>query len=162
MAADPNPPDEDAALRWEGDEQSRPVLPAGWAAKGKGAETVATADSAVDPTHAIAAADLAEADPEPMGNATLIGLGMLGGVYLLFVIGWIIGGFRLQGKSQSLVTDAMFQGSFWLAVLAPIIWFGTVFLLTRGKAAWLRIVWLVAGFILLVPWPFIMTGAVGA
>ena len=96
-----------------------------------------------------------------MGNATLITLGVLGGFYLLFTIGWIIGGFRLQGRAEYLVTDVMFQGSFWLAVLAPALWFGTVFLLTRGSAGWVRIVWLVAGAILLVPWPFIMVGAVG-
>ena len=55
----------------------------------------------------------------------------------------------------------MFQGSFWLAVLAPALWFGTVFLLTRRSAGWVRVVWLVAGAILLVPWPFITVGAVG-
>ena len=49
---------------------------------------------------------------------------------------------RLQGRAHYLVTDIMFQGSFWLAVLAPALWFGTVFLLTR-LGVWVRIVWLV-------------------
>ena len=38
-----------------------------------------------------------------------------------------------------LVTDVMYQGSFWLAVLAPALWFGTVFLLTRHSEPWVRI-----------------------
>ena len=62
---------------------------------------------------------------EPMGNATLITLGILGGVYLIYAIGWVIGGLRLQGRAEYLVTDVMYQGSFWLAVLAPLLWFGT-------------------------------------
>ena len=39
----------------------------------------------------------------------------------------------------------MYQGSLWLAVLAPLLWFATVFLLTRRSQPWVRFVWLVAG-----------------
>ena len=159
MVPHPDTPDDEDALRWDGDDEPRATLPAGWVAKGKGADLVVGAEESKED----AAADVAGDDePVPPGNATLIGLGMLGGVYLLYTIGWIVGGFRLQGQSQSLVTDAMFQASFWLAVAAPVIWFGTTFLLTRGRAPWLRFVWLAAGAVLLVPWPFVMTGAVGA
>ena len=98
---------------------------------------------------------------KPMSSATLITIGVLGGFAALYTVGWIVGGFRLQGSADYLVADVMFQGSFWLAVLAPALWFGTVFLLTRASATWVRIVWLVAGALLLVPWPFIMIGAVG-
>jgi hypothetical protein len=98
---------------------------------------------------------------EPMGNATLITLGILGGVYLIYAIGWVIGGLRLQGRAEYLVTDVMYQGSFWLAVLAPLLWFGTVFLLTRHTKPWVRFAWLIAGVALLLPWPFVMIGAVG-
>ena len=56
----------------------------------------------------------------------------------------------------------MYQGSFWLAVLAPILWFATVFLLTTRSKPWVRFAWLIAGVaLLLVPWPFILIGAVG-
>nr|WP_274638175.1 DNA polymerase III subunit gamma/tau [Microbacterium bovistercoris] len=164
MATGPDHLDDDEALRWDGDESSRPVLPPGWKAKGRGADAVGTPDdpdATTGVSHALDAADEAEADAPPMGNATLIGLGVLGGVYALYVVGWIIGGLRLQGTSQSLLADAMFQGSRWLAVLAPIIWFATVFALTRARATWLRFAWLAAGAVLLVPWPFIMTGMVG-
>lgn len=128
-------------------------LPDGFTAVGKGSE-------ALDHPAAVVVAGTAVAR-EPMGNVALVTIGILGGFYLLFTIGWAVGGFRLQGRVQSLVADVMFQGSFWLAVLAPALWFGTVFLLTRHSAGWVRIVWLVAGAILLVPWPFIMVGAIG-
>ena len=88
-------------------------------------------------------------------------LGILGGVYLLYILGWIFGGLRLQGQAQYLVTDVMFQGSLWLAILAPALWFATAFLLTRHARPWLRFVWLIAGVVLLIPWPFILVGVIG-
>ncbi len=154
---------DDDALTWDGDDDptldtgapaspTAPTLPDGYTAVGKDADTVALAGEDV----------VAVSEPRaPMSNAVLIVLGILGGFYLIFTVGWVIGGLRLQGAAQYLVTDVMFQGSFWLAVLAPALWFGTVLFLTRGSAAWVRILWLVAGAILLVPWPFIMVGAIG-
>jgi hypothetical protein len=168
---------DDDALSWEGDddptldvgdrlpaEAAAPApepatLPDGWSAVGKGSETVPT-DEPAEPT-ASDAEEPKTGGREPMGNVALVTVGILGGVYLLFTIGWLIGGFRLQGRAQYLVADVMFQGSFWLAVVAPVLWFGTVLLLTRRSSTWVRIVWLIAGAILLVPWPFIMVGAVG-
>ncbi|MFD4957237.1 DNA polymerase III subunit gamma/tau [Microbacterium sp. NPDC058389] len=140
---DPADADVDAAAGAE--------LPDGFTAVGKGSETVGAA----------AAPDMARADRGPMGNGELIGVGVLGGVYALFAIGWIIGGLRLQDWRPFLVSDAMYQGSLWLAVLAPVLWFATVFLLTRASRAWVRFAWLAAGVVLLVPWPFVLIGAVG-
>jgi hypothetical protein len=131
-----------------------PALPDGFTALGKGSDEVGRVDSEGEVTH--------PADRRPMGNGMLIALGVFGGVYLLYAIGWLIGGLRLQGGAAYLVTDVMFQGSLWLAVLAPVLWFATVYLLTRSARAWVRIVWLLGGAALLVPWPFIMTGAVGS
>ena len=100
-------------------------------------------------------------DRHPVGSGTLIALGVFGGVYLLYAIGWLIGGLRLQGQAAYLVADVMFQGSLWLAVLAPVLWFATVMLLARAARGWVRIVWLAAGVVLLLPWPFVLIGAVG-
>ena len=129
------------------------ALPAGFTAVGKGSDEVGRirADGSVS----------MPGEREPMGNATLITLGILGGVYLIYAIGWVIGGLRLQGRAEYLVTDVMYQGSFWLAVLAPLLWFGTVLLLTRHTKPWVRFAWLIAGVALLLPWPFVMIGAVG-
>ncbi len=143
----------------------------GFTAVGKGADRVISETEAAEAAEA-ARAEAARAGAErvdaaaaarstPMGNAALIAVGVLGGVYLLYVIGWIVGGLRLQGKAQYLVADVMFQGSFWLAVLAPVLWFATVFLLTRTTRPWVRFAWLIGGAILLVPWPFVMIGGIG-
>lgn len=135
-------------------------LPEGFTAVGPGSERVT----------ASAPADVDEA-PAGMGNVTLVALGVLGGVYLLYSIGWIIGGLRLQSVAAFLVANDGQAPVTWaagnvvalvLAVLAPVIWFVTVIVLTRASAAWMRWVFLVLGVILLVPWPFIMVGAIGA
>ncbi|QKJ19223.1 DNA polymerase III subunit gamma/tau [Microbacterium hominis] len=134
-----------------------PGLPAGYTAVGKGSAPVPAVPSAD------AAADGGEAGGQSasIGNAALVALGVLGGIYGLFTLGWIFGGLRLQGVAQYLVADVMFQGSFWLAVLAPALWFATTWLLTATSRAWVRFVWLAAGAVLLLPWPFVMIGAVG-
>lgn len=141
------------------------ALPEGYTAVGKGSEAVASANARAEASVAaeVAAEEGVEAaDQRPsLGNGALVGLGVLGGVYLLYAIGWLIGGLRLQGRAQYLVFDVMYQGSLWLAVLAPLLWFGTTFLLTRGSRAWVRFVWLAAGVVLLLPWPFVMIGAIG-
>lgn len=127
-------------------------LPDGFAAVGRGSDGEGQV-AAIEPE--------AAAEHHPMGNATLVTLGVIGGVYLLFALGWFIGGTRLQGMAQFLVTDVVFQISLWLAICAPVVWFGTVLVVTQRRAAWLRLAWLAAGLILLVPWPFIAVGAMG-
>ncbi|MFK4834466.1 DNA polymerase III subunit gamma/tau [Microbacterium sp. ZW T2_14] len=166
-AAEPEPePTADAAS--EAPAQA-PALPKGYTAVGKGSETVAAGSAAdaasVDDSSADreSSADAATPAPEArsLGNGTLVALGVLGGVYALYAIGWLIGGLRLQGRAQYLVLDVMYQGSLWLAVLAPVLWFATTFLLTRRSRAWVRFVWLAVGVIVLLPWPFVMIGAIG-
>jgi hypothetical protein len=157
---------DDDALAWDGDDdptldagaKTNPdaapaALPKGFSAVGRGSEEVGRIreDGTV----------VMPGERVPMGNAMLITVGIIGGVYLLYVIGWIIGGLRLQGRAAYLVTDVMYQGSFWLAVLAPVLWFATVFLLTAHAKPWVRVAWLVAGMALLLPWPFVLIGAVG-
>lgn len=131
-----------------------PSLPEGWNAVGRGSETV------IDET-AVESAPVPHAVASGTTNVALIATGVLAGVYLLYAIGWLIGGLRLQGRAMYLVTDVMYQGSLWLAALAPVVWFATVLFTTRRSHPWVRYVWLAAGAVLLVPWPFIMIGAVG-
>ncbi|SBS70508.1 DNA polymerase III subunit gamma/tau [uncultured Microbacterium sp.] len=156
---------DDDALSWQGDDdptldvgsspaEERPALPGGYQAVGRGSAEVGRieADGTVTPAGA----------PAPLGNAMLITFGILGGVYLLYTIGWIIGALRLDTVAPMLiVSPAAYVPAFWLAVLAPALWFGVTLWLTRRSAAWVRIVWLIGGAVLLIPWPFIMIGAVG-
>lgn len=172
--------DDDAALSWDGDddptldagtgahapESAVPEpLPEGYTAVGKGSGAYAdrsdggTGGDADDTAGAGAPASIDE--PEPIGNTALVALGVLGGVYLLYTIGWIIGGLRLHDVAVFLVSPAAYVPAFALAVLAPAIWFTTTYVLTRASKTWLRFLWLAAGAVLLVPWPFIMVGAFG-
>jgi len=138
------------------------ALPKGYTAVGRGSDAVGGGETpvAASATGTSAVGETA-AGRHPMGNGALIALGVLGGVYAIYTIGWLIGGLRLQGRAQYLVFDVMYQGSLWLAVLAPLLWFATTFLLTRRSRAWVRFAWLAAGVVLLLPWPFVMIGAIG-
>ena len=137
-AATPAQKDEPAA--------DAPILPDGYTAVGKGADTVRAQTD----------------EPAPaVGNVALLVIGVLGGIYLLSTIGWVVGGLRLKGAADYLVAPAAYQVSLWLAVAAPAIWFMTVLWLTAHSRSWVRFAWLVGGAALLLPWPFIMMGAVG-
>ena len=129
---------------------AEPALPEGFTAVGKGSERVGVveSDGTVRPA----------GSPTPMGNVELVSLGVLGGVYLLLAIGWWIGGSRLQLIARVFLEPIGFTASWIIAVLAAPIWFVTVFLLTRGRPAWVRVLLLVVGAIVLLPWPFLMTG----
>lgn len=167
---------DDDALLWDGDDDptldvgaavpadpapERAPLPAGFTAVGKGADTPSTPG-------AKPAADPAPADA-PLGSAALISMGVIGGIFLLYSIGWIIGGLRVTSVSGFLVSPTgaapvTWTGGnlvgVWLAAAAPAIWFVTVVVLTRASRAWVRWVWLAAGVVLLVPWPLLMSGGV--
>ncbi|GAA5149468.1 hypothetical protein GCM10025768_12740 [Microbacterium pseudoresistens] len=146
--------DPEDALRWEGDESgaSAPSLPTGWTAVGKGADEVPT-------EHDGASSDDRD---RPLGNGALLSVGIIGGVFLLYTVGWVIGAMNLRPSARFLVSDEMYLPWFWISVAAPALWFLAAWVLTRGRAPWQRILWLVAGVVLLVPWPFVMTGVMGA
>lgn len=167
---------DDDALWWDGDDdptltssasarRSDPAttLPPGYRAVGRGSEAGPRSTPAPD--------DGTDAEPA-LGNVAFVALGVLGGVYLLFSIGWLIGGLRLQAVAEFLVSSGGAGAPpTWafgnaallvLAVAAPPIWFATTLYLTRGGRPWVRWAVLAAGVVLLVPWPFVMVGAVGA
>lgn len=164
---------DDDALSWDGDDDptlavgqgadaAPAALPDGFTAVGRGSETVGRESETLPAASAASVVADADEPARAMGNATLITLGVLGGIYFLYALGWVVGGLRLQGRAAYLVTDVMFQGSLWLAVLAAPLWFGTVWLLTRTSRAWVRFVWLFGGVAVLLPWPFVLIGAVGS
>ncbi|WP_249186324.1 hypothetical protein [Microbacterium paraoxydans] len=122
-------------------------------------ESAGTAGRAATPS-AVAVED--DDAPAGLSNAMLLLVGVVGGIYLLYSIGWIVGGLRLQPLASFLVADAMFLPWFVLAIAAPALWFLATWVLTRGRAAWVRVVLLLAGVVLLVPWPFVTVGVVGS
>lgn len=151
--------DSDDALSWDGDESTTSkdaALPRGWNAVGKGSGEVGRVEEDGSASPAV------DAEPAGLSTAMLLVLGVVGGVYLLYTIGWVVGGLRLQPLASFLVDDAMFLPWFVLAIAAPALWFLASWVLTRGRAAWIRVAVLLAGVVILVPWPIVTVGVIGS
>jgi hypothetical protein len=115
-----------------------------------------------DATH-VEAPDAVQKNPEmsptaaPATSSTLLVVyGIFGGAYLLYVVGWIIAVQRDTYTQASLLAEIMYQFGEFLAIASPAIWLGAVLVLTRGGRVLTRVLWLLAGLLLLAPWPFIL------
>lgn len=148
--------DDEDALSWEGDDD--PTLDA--AASRDPEPTAAPAPEADAPEPADE--ETTEEAPAGLGNVALIAYGVLGGLYALWTVGWILGTSRLRDwVEQAGSADVMFTATSWLAILAPALWFAAVLAVTRGKRQVVRFLWLGIGAVLLIPWPFLTVGIVG-
>ena len=94
--------------------------------------------------------------PAPMGSVALVILGILGGVYLLYTVGWITSANRNIAVPIGALDILMAQLREYLSIAAPALWFGTTLLLTRGSKTILRVLWLLLGVIVLLPLPFVL------
>jgi hypothetical protein len=165
-------PDDDA-LSWAGDDD--PTLSASPAASAPGADA---AESALAPGWKVVGEpgtvsdgeqlDGVAVDDEALGadaaaasSAALIVLGVLGGVYLLYTVGWVITAGRVPNGSADIVGGFMFDLGLWLAALAPALWFALTLWLTTAASRW-RAFWLILGVVVLIPLPFIAGVGVGA
>ncbi|GAB3120952.1 DNA polymerase III subunit gamma/tau [Glaciibacter psychrotolerans] len=160
------------ALSWAGDDDptlapgpsDSAELPEGWTVVGPAtAQTAQTAQTThTQPVAAqsaerpqVAAEDSdARAGSQIGSSIALVGLGVLGGIYLLYTIGWFVGVSRIRNPLADPVGEFMFTLGTWLAVAAAPLWFGATFWLTIDRRR-VRILWLVIGVVLLVPIPFI-------
>lgn len=135
--------EDDKALSWDGDDDvTTPSAPR------KKTTSVATADSA-DTTKTASS-----------GSFLLISYGILGGIYLIYTIGWVVG--VVKDNRQELpyfLTELMFQVGEYLAIASPLLWFGTVLVLTRNRKPIVRLLALVVGVFIVIPWPFFLLGA---
>lgn len=103
----------------------------------------------------LAAAEKASAQ---LSSAALITLGILGGVYLLFTIGWGIVVARTTVTFfplDSLFLEICFRIGQFLSIAAAPLWFVSTLLLTQKRTWRSRLGWLLLGVFVLVPWPFI-------
>jgi hypothetical protein len=139
---------DDDALRWEGDED--PTLAPGWKAVGKAVPLEG------QPTAPESGGEQTNATKQP-GSAELVILGVLGGVYLLYAIGWLITATAAPPQLADPVAQFMYSLGRWLAVAAPALWFATVLWLAAERRR-ARLLWLIAGAVLLVPVPFLLRG----
>ena len=90
----------------------------------------------------------------------LISYGILVGVYLLYTVGWIVTMVTDNRKPfAGAVTEVMYQAGEYLAIASPAVWFLTVLALTRRSKPIVRLLLLVLGVFLLIPWPFVLLGA---
>lgn len=118
----------------------------------------AGAASAVEPELAVApdAEPVATAEREQMSSAMLVTLGIFGGVFLLYSVGWLISAFRPDAAVPSdTVGQFMFNLGQALAVAAGPVWMAATLWLTRGSKPYVRIAMLAAGVVLVLPWPFL-------
>ena len=143
---------DDDSLSWGGDVDDPSYLDG---------STTASADAADADD---ADADAAEVETEApatsaVGSAMLVTYGILGGVYLLYSIGWIVSVQRDTFTASNVFFEIMHQLGEFLAIAAPPVWFGLTFLLTPGRRPLVRLGWLVAGVLLLAPLPFILSGS---
>ncbi|MFK4728263.1 DNA polymerase III subunit gamma/tau [Agromyces mediolanus] len=173
-----HPESDDEALSWAGDDDA--TLAPGWKRVGRAttapdtqgaadAPTAADASTAPDASTEVTAAtvdgDASGSSEAPdgadragqTGSVELVVLGILGGVYLLYAVGWLIVATTPPPELTDPVATFMYALGRWFAVLAPALWFGvTLWLCAERHRA--RLLWLVAGAILLVPIPFLLRG----
>ena len=157
--------DSDDALSWDGDEGATPRDTAPRKARptaGRAAEPAAPATASEPEAADVDSAEAPDDERPGLSTAMLLVLGVVGGIYLLYSVGWVVGGLRLKPLANLIVADAMYLPWFVLAIAAPGLWFLAVWVLTRGKAAWTRVGLLLVGVVLLVPWPFVTVGVVGS
>jgi hypothetical protein len=142
--------DDEDALRWAGENDpshvETPVPPR------VAARQARLAGSAKIESDSTAEAVL----PVVASSAFLISLGILGGVYLLYTVGWIISLQRFYYAATNALDQGAFEAQQYLAIAAPIVWFASVIWFTRHHAPVSRLVWLLVGAVLLVPWSFVM------
>lgn len=108
-----------------------------------------------------ASASDADDESQGIGTVALLGLGILGGIYLLYTVGWALGGAGMLSKAAFMMPAPMYQASMWIAVAAPALWFAAALVLTRESKSWVRFSALIVGALLLVPWPFVVAGGGG-
>lgn len=143
-------PEEDA-LSWAGDDDR---LTTG---SPQSAKRDASGASSVKKPRTKAPQEAAETAELPAGlsSAALIGFGIFAGIYLLYSVAWLITALRNPTQIADALGNAMFQFGLWLSVAAPAIWFGAVLYLAKDKKVSTRLLYLLLGVAILIPWPYV-------
>jgi hypothetical protein len=151
--------DDDDALSWAGDESPEPrTVRDGRTPRRRAQEetsgAAARSDGPVSDDHV----DPRAADAGQLGSVALVLLGLLGGVHLLYAVGWatVLAPLQAVFGPTDVLGAAMFSLGLVFAAAAPIVWFLASFWFTRSRPVWQRIAALIAGAVLLVPWPLVV------
>ena len=160
--------DDDPTLQDGGPDRASPApggLPEGWSIPRVSADFPISTDTPTDtdnpePNGAQRPGNTQSSSSAP-SSAALIGMGILAGMYLLYTIGWFIGVARIEKSVTDPVTEFMFSLGAWLAVAAPLAWFGATYWLTTSRPR-ARLSWLLIGVVVLAPLPFIIGPGAGS
>ncbi|MFJ3385761.1 MULTISPECIES: hypothetical protein [unclassified Curtobacterium] len=97
---------------------------------------------------------------EPLGSGALVGMGVFGGVYLLYTVAWLVSASLLTvtGTGVAGIASEIMRV---LAIMAPAFWFAATLWLGQGTRNRTKFIWLLVGAIVLIPWPFILTRSFG-
>src|SRR5690606_30814687 len=99
----------------------------------------------------------AAADPDARtatSSALLIFYGAVAGVYVLYTVGWVLAALADTTPTVSVFAQLMHEFGLFCAIAVPALWTLAVFVLTVRPRA--RVLGLVLGAVLLVPWPFVL------
>jgi hypothetical protein len=142
MTADPD----EEALAWAGDSES-----------GRGGADKTAGEAAAPKPRVKVIVD--EAPKPRTSSLLLVTYGILAGAYLIYTLGWVVAVQRLGASVVGVLAQLMFGLGEILAIASPAIWFAAVFLLTRGSKPLLRLVWLLVGLAVVIPWGFLLVRA---
>jgi hypothetical protein len=109
-----------------------------------------------EPDPVAAPASTATADREGLPGMLLITFGVLAGIFLIYTLGWIITVTRSGTSAPGLLDNFMLQLGNVLAVVAPALWFVTAFVITTGRKPIVRLLALLLGLVVVLPWPFVL------
>jgi len=155
---------DEEALQWAGDNDERlSASSSSQASRRRGGASGISDEGIVASPQASVNTDGGEGDEDGGGveraglsSFALLAFGVLGGIYLLFSVAWLITVLRNPEQFEDPLGNVMFVSGLWMALAAPAAWFGAVLYLGRAKAAWVRLLFLLIGVAIMIPWPFIV------
>lgn len=122
-----------------------------------------TDESAPDTTEASdESGDTVTPARQQVSNGALVALGVFGGLYLLYTVGWAI---VAQAYSEVNAITAAGSGTiggilqqivYWAAPFAPALWFFTALALSRGGRTARLSIMLAVGAVVLLPLPMLI------
>lgn len=133
-------------------------IASGWTVEGQSAEPPASEDAVLE----LGSSETFENDestPQQLSAGALVLLGLIGGVFLLYTMVWFSWA-NAKSVENSLVAGGsgsigaiLQQIVFWMAPVAPGLWFMSVLVLCRDSKLGKKLLWLLVGAAVLVPLP---------
>lgn len=134
--------DDEEALTWAGDEERGQVRPRSRVGP------VETSPEEQDPD------ELDQRGENGTPGILLVVYGLLAGAYGIFTLGWITSVLRGTTSLSNLPAEIMYQLGEFLAIALPALWFVAVLWLERQPRR--RLLWLLIGIPLVLPWPWVL------